>query len=66
MWLLYFLKSITPVLLQLSYLAWVGELRLQRFGDQWRAYLRRPYHLLGVLIAWALFEWIIKHFDFTY
>jgi hypothetical protein len=55
--------SLLKALIFLAYFAWVGELRIARFDGQWRAYLRKPGTLLGVLFAWALMEALIKFFS---
>ncbi|MGI4867477.1 MAG: hypothetical protein ACRYFZ_26395 [Janthinobacterium lividum] len=54
-------KLLLKATVLLSYLAWVGELRVGKFAGQWRAYLRRPYYLLAVSLLWGLLELTSAH-----
>jgi hypothetical protein len=65
MWLFFLLKPLLSPLVLLAYCGWVGELRIARIEGQWRAYLRKPGELLGMLFVCALLEKIIQFFTPT-
>lgn len=54
-------KLLLKATILLGYLAWVGELRVAKVRGQWRAYLRRPYYLLAVVLGWLLLETVAAH-----
>lgn len=54
-------KLLLKATILLGYLAWVGELRVAKVQGQRRAYLRRPYYLLAVVLGWLLLETVAAH-----